>query len=134
MNLKFWNTHLILNFLILKLANSKKNIRVLKISVYQFRLKDTNRFGSRICKKKIQRIPLNDKTKDFDTEVVFKEIIDSTKVIIQEKHLAKSEPSIFNVIDEKTIVHSQLSLDGSKGKSVVAFTLPENTSTWSFYI
>jgi len=120
------------DFKISKLENKK--IKVPKRSIYQFRLKNTNRFGARICKIRIQRIPLNDKTKDFDTDVVFKDIIDSTKVIIEQKSLIKSDTSIINLMDEKTIVHSQLSLDGSKGKSVVTFTLPENTSTWSFYI
>jgi hypothetical protein len=115
-----------------------KTINVTKTGIYLFRFKNSAIAG-RICKVKIQRIPQNDETKHFNTNVTWitkqdtiwnsytKDVTigyDTSYVQKTKKELVKID-TIYNSIYSKTLrVHSKM---GSSQYTNDAFTLPINT-------
>lgn len=97
-----------------KLEN--KTINISKTAIYKFRFANSA-IGGRICKFKIQRIPATEQTKNFNTSVYFKTVSDTT---------------ITNITDQVAKVHSLMNSGGNK--TILNFTLPNNTIAWSYYI
>jgi hypothetical protein len=90
-------------------------------------------FGGRICKIKIQRIPANDASIGFNTDVGTHTVFDTTYSLEQEKYLVKSDTVYPNVKSTTVKVHSSTHFT-SDNSNTVEFTLPENTIAWSYYI
>lgn len=108
-----------------------KKIRVSKDAIYKFRF--TNKgLLAKICKIRIQRIPLNESTKQFDSEVHWKTYLDTTYTNKNERYLIKTDTTIVNVVDQVAKVHSIGNMNGNK--TSINFTLPANTKYWSYYI
>lgn len=110
---------------------SNKTLSVGKTGIYKFRFSNSA-LGGRVCKIKIQRIPLNEQTKDFNTTVYWRNENDTTYTDVQEKYLIKADTIINNITDQVAKVHSSTNLEGSK--TTFNFTLPLNTIAWSYYI
>lgn len=110
-----------------------KIIYVRKSGIYKFRFSNSAISG-RVCKVKIQRIPANDKLINFNTNVYTRTVYDTTYTLIQEKYLIKSDTTAISVVDQIAKVSSQTAMNGNLNKTIVDFTLPENTVTWSYYI
>jgi hypothetical protein len=108
-----------------------KTINITKTGIYKFRLSNSSIAG-RICKLKIQRIPANNTTKNFNTSVYWKTIFDTTYTTEEEKYLIKSDTSISNLTDQVAKVHSGGNPNGNK--TTFNFTLPDNTIAWSYYL
>lgn len=109
---------------------TNKVLNVNRRGIYQFHFSNSA-IGGRICKIHIQRIPAGEGTKLFNTNVVWKDIFDTTYTEEEERYVVKSDTSISNTNNVVT-VHSQT--NGQGNLNTVSFTLPENTAQWSFYI
>ena len=132
-----------------------KTLSVQKKGIYKFRFYN-GAVGGRICKIKIQRIPSNETTKNFisnvrwinkqDTtwNVYTKDIIvgyDTTYVQKKKKDLVKTEQKEELILDKIQRVHSETNENGNK--SSIFFTLPKNITSpyktqkvisWAYWI
>lgn len=108
-----------------------KTLNITRTGIYKFRLSNSALTG-RICKCKIQRIPTNETTKNFNTSVYWRTVYDTTYTTEQEKYLIKSDTTVSNLTDQVAKVHSQGNLNGNK--TTFNFALPDNTVAWSYYI
>lgn len=109
----------------------EKTIDIKKTGIYKFRFSNSALTG-RICKFKIQRIPLNETTKKFDTEVYWRTIRDTSYYMDSERYLISKDTAIHNITDQIAKVHSVGNLNGST--ATFNFQLPSNTVSWSYYI
>jgi hypothetical protein len=110
-----------------------KTLSISKTAIYKFRFSNSAISG-RICKIKIQRIPASDATRIFNTSVFSRTIYDTTYIPTQEKFLIKSDTTAISVVDQVAKVSSQTAMNGNPNKTVVDFTLPDGTISWSYYI
>lgn len=112
-------------------AITNKKLPVSKDGIYKFRFKNKGLSG-KICKIHIQRIPLNEHTKDFNSEVYWRTFYDTTYYSKNETYLIRRDTSVVNVMDQTAKVHSQGNVNGNK--TTLNFNLPRNTKAWSYYI
>jgi hypothetical protein len=106
-----------------------KTFTVTRKSIYVFRFKNGAITG-RICKIKISRIPASEATRNFNTEVSWRTVNDTTFTTEDERYLIKSDTVVSNLTDQMTKVHSQ----GYGNRTTTNFELPKNTVAWSYYI
>lgn len=114
-----------------KIENKVLNIP--RTAIYKFRFSNSSISG-RICKFKIQRIPVSDQTKNFNTNVYWKTILDTAYNPIQERYLVKSDTTFETLVDQVAKISSQTALNGNTNKTIVDFSLPQGTQSWSYYI
>lgn len=112
---------------------SNKTLSILKTGIFKFRFSNSALLG-RICKIKIQRIPASDATKNFNSSVYSRTIYDTIYIPTQEKYLIKSDTTAISVVDQVAKVSSQTAMNGNPNKTIVDFTLPNGTISWSYYI
>lgn len=110
-----------------------KIINISETGIYKFRFTNSAVSG-RICKFKIQRIPASEASKSFNTSVYIRTVYDTTYSPTQEKYLIKSDTAAISVIDQTAKVSSENALNGNPNKTIVDFSLPEGTISWSYYI
>ncbi len=110
---------------------TNKVLNILTTGIYKFRFTNSAIAG-RICKFKIQRIPVSEKTKNFNTSVYWHTVDDTTYNDVEEKYLIKADTFINNITDQVAKVHSSTSEQGNK--TSFNFILPPNTKVWSYYI
>jgi hypothetical protein len=110
---------------------TNKKLPVSKDGIYKFRIKNKGLSG-KICKIHIQRIPLNEHTKNFNSEVYWRTLYDTTYYSKNENYLIRRDTSIVNIMDQTAKVHSNGNLNGNK--TTLNFNLPPNTKAWSYYI
>lgn len=115
-----------------KIVNKVLNIN--KRVILKFRFNNGHVFSARVCKIKIQRIAAHDTTKNFNTNIIWNEISDTVHYIEQEKYIVKSDTTFETLIDQISKVSSRGALNGNTNKTIVDFTLPQNTISWSYYI
>lgn len=108
-----------------------KTLNITKTGIYAFRFTNSALTG-RICKVKIQRIPVSDENKNFNSSVYWKTIYDTTYTTVQEKYLVKTDTIINNLTDQIAKVHSQGNVNGNR--TSFNFTIPNNTIAWSYYV
>lgn len=108
-----------------------KTLSISRTGVYKFRFSNSALTG-RICKFKIQRIPANDELKNFNSNVYFKTVYDTTYTTEQERYLVKADTIVNNITDQVAKVHSGSNLNGNT--TTFNFSLPANTVAWSYYI
>jgi hypothetical protein len=104
-----------------------------KTAIYKFRLANSS-LAKRVCKVKIQRIPVGEATRNFNTSVYWRTKTDSTVIPIQESYLLKSDTVATMIVDQKAKVSSQNAANGNRPHSLVDFELPAYTISWSYYI
>jgi hypothetical protein len=110
-----------------------KKLTIANTGVYKFRLVNSA-LGGRICKFKIQRIPVSEEVRKFNSTVFWKTRYDTTYTPVEERYLVKSDTVISNVLDQISKVASQSALNGSSNRTIVDLSLPENTVSWSYFI
>lgn len=115
----------------IKIVN--KTLNIARDGIYKFRFYNSS-LAKRICKIKIQRIPISDKTKNFNSSVYWKTLIDTTYTPREERYLSKSENVVKEIYSSNPQISSTNALNGNKNYQIVNFDLPENTVSWSFYI
>jgi len=75
---------------------------------------------------------LNEQSKNFNSEVYWRTLYDTTYYSKNETYLIRRDTSIVNVMDQTAKVHSSGNLNGNK--TTLNFNLPPNTKVWSYYI
>jgi hypothetical protein len=108
-----------------------KTITISTTGIYKFRFSNSAMSG-RICKVKIQRIPANESTKNFNTSVYWKTVNDTTFTTVEERYLISRDTVVHNITDQLAKVHSTTNANGNK--TTFNFTLPPNTVSWSYYV
>jgi len=108
-----------------------KTINVARTGIYKFRFANSALLP-RVCKYKIQRIPANAATQNFNTTVYFDEYNDTTYTNEVETFIDRSD-TVFSNFQDRTIKVNPLTAPGSS-KVTFNFTLPENTVSWSYYV
>ncbi|WP_291131766.1 hypothetical protein [Flavobacterium sp. UBA7682] len=117
-----------------------KQIQVIKKGVYKFRIANSS-LGGRICKIKIQRIPINEKTKNFNTTVNWVEKQETTYNTFTKdvtigydikyesrvkKELVKVDTIVTQLFDKELRVHSETAI-GKNQYTYATVELPTNT-------
>lgn len=110
-----------------------KTIEITSTSIYKFRLSNSTR-RSRVCKIKIQRIPISEGTKEFNSTVYWRTVQDTIYLPKEEIYLSQSDTIVQEIYSSSLSISSQTALNGNKNSQVIDFTLPENTISWSFYL
>jgi hypothetical protein len=108
-----------------------KTININQTAIYKLRFYNSALSG-RICKFKIQRIPASNTTKNFNTTVYYKKVIDTTRYTENERYLVKSDTTISEILNQVAKVHSQTNSSGNV--TTTNCVLPPNTVAWSYYI
>lgn len=106
-----------------------KTINITKTGIYKFRFSNSAISG-RVCKFRIQRIPVNDESKNFNTSVYWKTVYDTTYTTVQEKYLIKKEYKPISIVPTTEYFinsGSNATLKGGKSRITFPFTLPKNT-------
>ncbi len=108
-----------------------KIIQVKKTGIYKFRFLNSA-IGTRACKYRIQRIPANETTQNFNCTVYWRTGYDTTYSTVMEDFISYADTVINNLQDRNTKV---LPSSGSGGnKASFNFILPEHTIAWSYYL
>ena len=110
---------------------NNKTLNITKTGVYKFRFANSAISG-RVCKLKIQRIPAKESLRNFNTNVYWRTVFDTTYTTQQEEGLIKTDTIISNITDQIAKVHSIANRNGNK--TTFNFTLPQHTVAWSYYI
>ena len=110
-----------------------KKFSVSKEGIYKFRFTNNGR-RNKIYKIRIQRIPINDQTKNFNSEVQWKTVNDTTYETTQEKYLERTDTTYSEFYSATPQISSRNALNGNDPRQLLTFDLPKNTVAWSFYI
>lgn len=110
-----------------------KKITVNKEGIYKFSFTNNGK-RDKIYKIRIQRIPINDQTKNFNSEVTWKTVNDTTYETIPEKYLERTDTTYSEFYSATPQISSQNALNGNNPRQLLTFDLPKNTVAWSFYI
>jgi len=111
-----------------------KTIVINRSGIYKFRFSNSAISG-RVCKYKIQRIPSGEETKNFNTNVFWKTLYDTTYRTIQERYLVRKEfkaVSIVPISDFYVNSGSNAVFKGGKSRITIPVTLPANTQEWYY--
>jgi hypothetical protein len=109
-------------------------IKVTKSNVYKFEFA-TNHMFDRQCKVSLKRIPAADSTKNFNCNVAWRTIYDTTFTVVEEKRKVSSkyEPVTLQApIDMFVNSGSNATLLGGKSRIDIPIMLPENTISWYY--
>lgn len=110
-----------------------KTFPVSRNGIYKFRL--TNKgLTEKECKIHIQRIPVNEKTQAFNSEVYWRTVSDTSYENGFEQYLEKSDTTFSDFFSTTVQISSQNAFNGNKPSQVVSFELPANTVAWSYYL
>ena len=110
-----------------------KTITINRTGIYKFRFANSAISG-RVCRFKLQRIPASDLTKNFNTSVSWKTIYDTTYTTESDIYLERTDTSVINLVDQVPKVSSKNAFNGNDNKTIVDFSLPKGTISWSYYI
>ena len=111
----------------------KKRLTINRTGIYKFRFANAAITG-RVCRFKIQRIPASASTKNFNTSVSWKTIYDTTYTTESEIYLERSDTSVVNLVDQVPKISPKKAPNGNDNKTIVDFSLPKGTISWSYYI
>ena len=110
-----------------KVAN--KVIEVNKDGIYRIRLKNGS-LSKRYCQLKIERIP-GSAGSNWDTEVYWKTIRDTTYYTVNEKYIISTDTIIATVAEEYVRLEKTPSSTSSK---VIQYNMPDSIDNCSYYI
>ncbi len=94
----------------------------------------TNHIADRNAFVKVWRVPVSAAATAFNTDVLWRTVMDTTYEIRQEQFLLSSDTSIITPVDQVAKVSSQTAANGNPNHTLVDFTLPDGTVAWSYYI
>jgi hypothetical protein len=111
-----------------------KTINITKTGIYKFRFSNSA-VGGRICRFKIQRIPANETTKNFNSSVLWRTVYDSTKYVVKENYLVKKEYKPVQLLEPSQFYinsGSNATFKGGKSRITLPVILPRNTVEWYY--
>jgi len=109
-------------------------IRVPKTAVYKFEFA-TNHIFDRQCKVSIKRIPAADSTKNFNCNIVWKTVSDTTFNVVEENRKTGTR---YQAVTLQTPIHYFVNsgrnamFQGGKSRIALPINLPENTVAWYY--
>ena len=109
-----------------------KQITITNTGIYKLRIANSS-VGGRICRINLDRIPAEN-AKDFNSTVYWKTVSDTTFFEEEETYLVKKDTSYQLVYEAYPKLGSVNSLEGTKPFQYFEFTLPDNTTSWAFYV
>lgn len=112
---------------------SDKTFIIPRTGIYKFRFQNDGLVG-RVCKFKIQRLPAHDSLVNFNTNVYWRTQYDTTYIPEEERYVERIDTLATVVTDQVAKVSSQNAMNGNSNRTVVDFTLPDGTTSWSYYI
>jgi hypothetical protein len=108
-----------------------KTISIARTGIYKFRFTNSA-IGVRVCKFKIQRVPANASTQNFNTTVFTRPAFDTTYTMDEEEYLSNTD-TVFTNFQDRVIKVNGIS-NATGNKAAFNFVLPENTIAWSYYV
>lgn len=109
-------------------------IKVPKTAIYKFEF-GTNHVFDRQAKVTIKRIPASDVNKNFNCNVTWKSINDTTYTMVEEKRKLSSSYEAVTLqtpIDQYVNSGRNATFQGGKSRIICQITLPENTVEWYY--
>ncbi|NML23826.1 hypothetical protein HHL16_23295 [Pseudoflavitalea sp. G-6-1-2] len=109
-------------------------IKVPKTAVYKFEFA-TNHIFDRQAKVIIKRIPASDVTKNFNCNVTWKTVVDTTFTFVEEQRKVSSSYETVTLqapIDQFVNSGSNADFKGGKSRILCKVTLPPNTVEWYY--
>lgn len=110
-----------------------RTLHVSQTGIYKFRFSNPTN-SVRICKIKIQRIPSIMTRQDFNSSVYWRTVQDTTYVPTQDNYLIRKDTVAQMLMNRVTKIESSSIFYAAANKSVIDFTLPPGTVSWSYYI
>jgi hypothetical protein len=121
-------------FMDFKTASIKdKTINIPRNGIYKFRFQNSSLRG-RICRIRIQRIPAGDLTQNFNTNVFWRTVRDTTYTPVRERFVSRVDTIVTMLTNQVAKVSSTTAVNGNPNRNVIDVTLPEGTTSWSYYI
>lgn len=111
-----------------------KILNIAKTGIYKFRFSNSAVTG-RVCRFKIQRIPGREDLKNFDCNVYWRTVNDSSKKVQQERYLVKTNYQAVQILEpsEFFVNSGRNSLfEGGKSRITLPINLPSNTVEWYY--
>jgi len=112
---------------------TNKTFQIARTGIYTFRFSN-GALSGRICSIKIERIPKDESSINFNTNVYWKTVNDTTYRTIQEEYIASIDTTYSDFYSSTPQISSQNALNGNPSSQIVTIDLPNNTVAWSFYI
>lgn len=109
-----------------------KQITINNTGIYKLRISNSS-VGARVCKINLDRIPAEN-TQNFNSTVYWKTVSDTTFFEEEETYLSRKDTSYPLVYEAYPKLGSVNSLEGTKSYQYFEFTLPDNTTSWAFYV
>lgn len=109
---------------------TNKAVNISSTGIFRFKIRGS--LGTGKCKLTINRIPSDFESESFNTTVYWRSMNDTTFYTVKERFLVSKDTVVVNLMDRIEKVHSTLNPQGNK--NTFNFTLPANTSSWSYYI
>jgi hypothetical protein len=109
-----------------------KAINIPRKGIYKFEYYNAY-FLPRTINIKIQRVPKDETTKSFNTNIKWVEGVDTTYMDQQESFALIADTSFEEVMNSKIKVNAQTIKD-TLNKTIIDFVLPANTIKWTWWI
>lgn len=110
-----------------------KTINIPRTGIYKFKFQNSALRG-RICRIRIQRIPASMLTQNFNTNVYWRTVRDTTYTPVRERFVSRVDTIITTLTDQVAKVSSATAINGNPNRNLIDVTLPEGTTSWSYYI
>ncbi|MGJ8684706.1 MAG: hypothetical protein ACSHWW_08785 [Nonlabens sp.] len=113
-----------------------ESITINNTGIYTFRFENTS-LGRRIINFSITREPVSVETKDFNTEVKKRTIIDTTYITRAETYLKSEQFKVVEITSDQDFFinsGSNATLMGGKSRVMVPVNLPPNTVKWYYQV
>lgn len=109
-----------------------KAFKINKRCVLGFYIENSSMRG-KVYQLTIKRICIS-KSKNFNTNVVWRPVFDSTFTTSHEEYVEKTDTIFETVMDRTSRVHSLTSINFEPNRQVVDFYLPDNCIGWTYWI
>ncbi|MDZ4792974.1 MAG: hypothetical protein SGI83_01725 [Bacteroidota bacterium] len=119
-------------FIDYKTSRINKTLTVPRTGIYKFRFTNSAGISAKLCKYKIQRIPVGPATQNFNCTVYTGTGNDTTYSTEKEEYLERTDTVLTNYQDRLIKLNTASSPAGNK--STFNFILPDNVIGWSFYL
>jgi hypothetical protein len=110
-----------------------KTFDIANTGIYKFRFSNSALAG-RTCKLRIQRIPANKETFDFDTNVYWETIKDTTYYTVQETYVRRKYYEPVEIMPSSNYYLGKITSKSDRYKASIPIILPQNTVEWYYTI
>lgn len=112
----------------------KKTLPITRTGIYRFRFANSALAG-RVCSFSIQRIPVSEAQRNFNTSVYWRTVYDTTYATVPERFLIRREFKPVEVLamsEHYVNSGSNATLKGGKSRVTIPVILPPNTQEWYY--